>query len=170
MTARLWSKCTFSYPSRCSREAEGKLAYWTLSSVFAALPTHTCTAALVHADPKHLVPKMPRALSLTGWDVEYLSNFPRLPICLMVIHSTMDARGRIKGPRSVFCSELKEPLGAPWPLREPRETNWQRYQGWTKHSPLQLFSCDYDRRRSMHTLATSPPQEDGILGSPQLIK
>lgn len=112
-------------------------------------------------------PKMLWALSLTGWDVEYLSNFPRLPICLMVIHCTMDAGGRIKEPKSAFCW-LKEPVGAPWPIREPRETDLERFKGWTEHSPLQLFSCDYDRR-PMHTLTTSP-QENGIFGSPQLIK
>lgn len=56
MTVRLRSKRTFAYPSTWSREAEGKRAFWTLSSAL-PYPSNTRTRSLVHAEPKQMVLK-----------------------------------------------------------------------------------------------------------------
>lgn len=74
---------------------------------------------------------------MSSFLTEYLSNSLKLSMCLKVIDPAMDAVGRIKGWKAGFCSELKEPVGAPPTTKgTQRNSDLQRYQGDTEHAPL----------------------------------
>lgn len=70
-------------------------------------------------------------------------------MCLKVIDPAMDAVGRIKGWKAGFCSELKEPVGAHRPQREPRETLTYRDSKGTLNTHLSEVTT---ARKYLHTL------------------
>lgn len=115
-----------TYPSSWSGEVEEKMALQTLSSALLC-PSNTHTEQPVcMQSPSNWCQNG----ALSPFLTEYLSNSLKLSVCLKVIDLAMDAVGWIKGEKSGFCYELKEPVGAHYHKGSPEKlTDLQNTKG-----------------------------------------